>query len=364
MRAKPTTRDYSLVGLDAERAVANGLSAAQWYRSDISRKQMKQLMQRSDGPALRDTAIWGACFLCLGAGVVWLWGSWWVLPFLVCYGVLYGSSTDSRWHECGHGTAFRTRWINDVVYQIACFMILREPTIWRWSHTRHHTDTIVVGRDPEIVATRPPNMLALLSNLFAINNSWVAINKLLLHAAGRLTKEEITFVPEMEQSKVYLVARIWLVINAAVIGLVLYLNSWLPVMLVGPLPTMYGAWLAHIFGLTQHAGMAENVLDHRLNSRTVYMNPVFRFIYWNMNYHVEHHMFPMVPYHRLPLLHEILKGDLPAACPGLFAAYREIIPALLKQRKDPDWHIRRQLPDTAMPIRPARHGEAVSVFAE
>ena len=30
------------------------------------------------------------------------------------------------------------------------------------------------------------------------------------------------------------------------------------------------------------------------------MNPVSRFIYWNMNYHVEHHMFPMVPYHALP----------------------------------------------------------------
>ena len=34
--------------------------------------------------------------------------------------------------------------------------------------------------------------------------------------------------------------------------------------------------------------------------RTVLMNPVSRFIYWNMNYHVEHHMFPMVPYHALP----------------------------------------------------------------
>ena len=54
------------------------------------------------------------------------------------------------------------------------------------------------------------------------------------------------------------------------------------------------------------------MLDHRLNSRTVYMNPVTRFLYWNMNYHVEHHMFPMVPYHALPALHEEIKDDLPA----------------------------------------------------
>jgi fatty acid desaturase len=48
-------------------------------------------------------------------------------------------------------------------------------------------------------------------------------------------------------------------------------------------------------GHLQHAGLADNVLDHRLNTRTVYMNPLSRYVYWNMNYHVEHHMFPMVP---------------------------------------------------------------------
>ena len=33
-----------------------------------------------------------------------------------------------------------------------------------------------------------------------------------------------------------------------------------------------------MFGMTQHAGLDEDVLDHRLNSRTIYMNPVFRFM--------------------------------------------------------------------------------------
>ena len=71
-----------------------------------------------------------------------------------------------------------------------------------------------------------------------------------------------------------------------------------------------------LIGLTQHVGLAEDVLDHRLNSRTVYMNPMIRFIYWNMNYHVEHHMFPMVPYHALPRLHEVIKHDCPTPYPS------------------------------------------------
>ena len=72
-------------------------------------------------------------------------------PGLVVYGALYGGAADPRWHECGHGTAFRTSWLNELVYFPASFMLLREPTVWRWSHVRHHSDTIVVGRDAEIV---------------------------------------------------------------------------------------------------------------------------------------------------------------------------------------------------------------------
>jgi hypothetical protein len=56
-------RDYSLVGEDGRRAVEIGLASAEWYHSDVPRKVMKDLMQRSDGPALRDTvvcvAVWG-----------------------------------------------------------------------------------------------------------------------------------------------------------------------------------------------------------------------------------------------------------------------------------------------------------------
>ena len=95
---------------------------------------------------------------------------------------------------------------------------------------------------------------------------------------------------------------------------------------------------------------AEDVLDHRLNSRTVLMNPILRFIYWNMNYHVEHHMFPMVPYHQLPKLYEDMKPYTPAANTSVIDAYREIIPALLRQAKDPSYAISRKLPDGVAPM--------------
>ena len=363
MAMVPTKRDYSLLGRDAQAAVANGLSAAEWYHTEIPRKQMKELMKREDGPAIRDTAIWFTSLILFGGLGVYFWGTWWAVPFFLAYGVLYGSASDSRWHECGHGTAFKTMWMNDVVYQVACFMIMRNPVTWRWSHTRHHTDTVIVGRDPEIAVMRPPDLLRLVLNFFGILDVWHAVIDMVRNAFGVISAAEKTFIPEMEQPKAIRIARIWFAIYLATISLSFYLGSILPLMLIG-LPRLYGAWHHVLTGLLQHGGLADNVTDHRLNSRTVYMNPISRFIYWNMNYHVEHHMFPMVPYHALPRLHAMIKHDLPAPNSSMLHGYREMIPAFLRQLRNEDYFLKRDLPPTAKPYRQEFHSDALVHAAE
>ena len=141
------------------------------------------------------------------------------------------------------------------------------------------------------------------------------------------------------------------------------MHSILPLMVIG-LPRFYGAWHHVMTGVLQHAGLAENVLDHRLNSRTVYMNPISRFIYWNMNYHVEHHMYPMVPYHRLPELHEMIKDDLPTPNSSIWQAYKEALPVLKRQLAYEDFFLKRDLPPTAKPYREEFHRDALGTPAE
>ena len=353
-----TKRDYSLLGPNAARAVENGLAAADWYHTDITRQQMKSLMKREDQPAIRDTLILFGAMLVFAAIGVALWPSRWSAPFWLAYGVLYGSAMDSRWHECGHGTPFRTAKYNDWVYQIASFCMVRNPVTWRWSHARHHTDTVIVGRDPEIVAMRPPALFRIFLNFFGILDAFHGWQRMIVNASGKLETEEATYIPQSEHHKVIRVARIWVVIYAAVIAVAVVMQSIMPLMIIG-LPRLYGAWHHVMTGILQHAGLADNVIDHRLNSRTVYMNPVSRFIYWNMNYHVEHHMFPMVPYHRLAQLHELIKQDAPAANPSILHAYKEVWPILLRQLRYHDDFLTRALPPTARPYRTDLHEGAL-----
>jgi Na+-transporting NADH:ubiquinone oxidoreductase subunit F len=335
--------DYSLVGDNAARAVERGLAEADWYQTPVPRERLRQLLERRDGPAVRHTLMWFALLGLTAWGTVSLWGTWWVvLPYMI-YAVLYATASDSRWHEAGHGTAFATDWLNNLLYEIASFMVMRESVVWRWSHTRHHSDTIIVGRDPEIQIPRPPAMASQIASLVCIGSYRGYFTSVLRHALGRTTAHERTFIPDSAFPAIHRNARIILAVYLITIGASAMLTSWVPVFLV-ILPHFFGTWLMIVHNTPQHAGLAENVLDHRLNCRTVYMNPVSRFIYWNMNYHVEHHMFPLVPYHALPLLHELIREDCPPPYAGLLAAWREILPAVLRQVKDPAYHVKRTLP--------------------
>src|SRR5664279_3509544 len=157
-------RDYSLTGVVNGRVVAldddhlEDQVEETWWHPALERKELKALMQRSDGPAIRHFALWIVLLVASGYAAVRSWKTRWAIPAFLAFGTIY-SSSDARWHECGHGTPFRTRWLNEIFYQISSFMTLREAVLWRWSHARHHTHTYVVGLDPEIQVMRPADLL-------------------------------------------------------------------------------------------------------------------------------------------------------------------------------------------------------------
>lgn len=341
-------KNYSLLGPESIKAVQDGLAEATWYQAPVSRAQMRELLERKDGPAIRDTIIWFGLLFGSGYFIYILWGTWWAVIPIMVYSVLYASSSDSRWHESSHGTAFKTDWMNNWLYEISSFMVFRNSVSWRWSHTRHHSDTSIVGRDPEIAVPRPPDIKGIFLNLFAFKSAPPEFKRCVKHFIGKIDEEEKEYLPKSQYNNAILVSRIWVLIYISVIVLAIYLQSWLPLFYIG-LPTLLGSYMITVYGLTQHAGLAENVLDHRLNCRTVYMNRVNRFLYWNMNYHLEHHMFPLVPYHNLPKLHELVKGYCPTPYNGILEAYKEIIPAILKQVNDPHYFVERTLPEGSEP---------------
>jgi fatty acid desaturase len=276
------------------------------------------------------------------------WGTWWSLLFFLIYGNIWGCA-DALWHETGHRTAFKSKFWNDFFYYIASFMDNFEPIRWRYSHFHHHTHTIFTDPlDFEIHVQKPTDLIMFFSWYVPFSGFLFFTKSLhwetLKHAFGVTTEVMKVCIPEKERSKCRWSARshvfIWVTITLASI----YFQSWLP-LLFFVLPNFYGKTLISLFGLTQHAGLQENVKDHRYTTRTVILNPIFSFLYWQMEYHIEHHMFPQVPSYNLPKLHEMIKDQMPPARRGLWGAYKEIIPALVKQAKDPKYQISSAVPN-------------------
>lgn len=321
---------------------------AVWYSCPVGRTELKALIRRSNGPALRVFALWLGLLAVAGVVAFCSWGTWWAVPAFFVYGVLYAVA-DHRHHELSHGTAFRTRWLNEMFYHLCAFMTLREGFYYRWSHSRHHTHTLLVGRDPEIAAPRPPNVVAQFLDFVFLHDGYIQAGRLLRNASGDLTEDGKHFVPEGQRRPVIWASRAYIAIILGVIAACIVTGSILPAMFV-VLPRFYGGFFCQVFNLTQHAGLDEDIFDHRLNTRTVIMNPVFSFLYANMNYHIEHHMFPMVPFYRLPELHALIKADCPPPYAGVCSVWAELLPTLIRQRRNPAFFVARQLPAHTAPM--------------
>ena len=164
------------------------------------------------------------------------------------------------------------------------------------------------------------------------------------HALGIKTQVVKDCVPPKEYSKLGISARIFVLFWILIISSSIYFTTWLPVLYL-LLPFIYGSTLIHSVHFVQHAGLANNVMDHRLTTRSVKLNPLLNFLCWNMEYHLEHHMFPMVPAYNLKKLHNVVKDQMPKPKNGFLDAYKEILPAIFKQAYDPNYRLEVKLPN-------------------
>src|SRR5688572_315775 len=117
----------------------------------LARADFRELLKRSDGPGLRRLAGHIAASAATGVLVhVAL-----VNPVLAVLAMLLHGFVlvllFAPMHECTHGTAFRTRWLNGLVGSICGFVLLRPSLYFKWRHAAHHSYTQDPARDPDLV---------------------------------------------------------------------------------------------------------------------------------------------------------------------------------------------------------------------
>ena len=131
---------------------------------------------------------------------------------------------------------------------------------------------------------------------------------------GRLEGEweHSLFPPEATQKRRQLFnwSRFLLVGHGLILAVAIVFDWWLLPVLTTFAP-FYGGGLRYLCNNLQHAGLQDNVPNFRLCCRTVILNSFTSFLYWQRNYHTEHHMYAGVPCYNLPRLHRLIEHEMP-----------------------------------------------------
>ena len=319
-----------------------------WFLCEIDKQLLKSLSKRSDKLPL----IWFSSYfiLLIGAGTatVLTWGSGWAVLFIGVYSLIWGCAA-SGVHETCHKTPFRTRWLNELTLWVFGWMVQMEPVSVRWGHAGHHSFTHFDKGDTELSEPNPVTWWVLLKIGSGLGGAWFYWKALVAQAFGFVTDEMREVIPANKVPLAIRNARLMVIIYAAMIVWAFIAQSWLPIVLTF-VPRFVGGPVTGLFHLTQHTCLQMNVKDHRYSSRSFTASPLTRFFYFNMNYHVEHHMFPMVPFYNLPKLNAALKHQLPEPCAGLWGVFSEIVLAVKVQQHDPHFFIRKVVPASPIPV--------------
>ena len=288
----------------------------------IARKRLREFTRRNDWVGL----IWltgHVSAVGISGYLVYLTlGTLWVAPAIFIHGLCV-TFLYSPMHECSHGTAFRSRWINETVYWFVCLIYLSTPTWYRFKHAAHHAHTQIRGKDPDMVLPTPATFGQYVLYCSGLPMMYRFIGSLVRHASGRISPKDYGWLPENKRPRVILESRIALAVYASVGVAAVAFGSSAP-LIYWLIPRLVSVPLMPWLRMAEHTGCAEGS-DIRTNTRTTKANPLLRFFFWNMPYHAEHHLCPSVPFHRLPALHRAVGDQLHEIAQGYVAVHRYVI---------------------------------------
>jgi fatty acid desaturase len=288
----------------------------------VPAETLKALSQRSDAKGALHLAGHAGLIGLAMALVLAVRHSLWVLPAMALLGI-FEVALFTPLHETTHRTPFRARGLNRALGIVAGFVLILPPEWFRHFHMAHHRHTQDPDRDPELMGAKPLTRRGYWWKLSGLPYWLAEIRMLVATARGRA---DDYWIPGSErpavirEARLYLAAYALLALGAIVTGSTLPLLLWVIPVLLGQ-PAL--RWVL----MAEHTGCPLGP-DRFANTRTTVAGKAFCFLFWNANYHAEHHLVPSVPFHALPRLHEEVKARLGRIDPSYAAAHQGIRAAL------------------------------------
>jgi len=305
----------------------NPSESIRWYRTPVEKEVLRELTRRSDWKGLLQSGGFLSIMVLTAVLVFWSVNVW---PWLITAALLFVHGTVCAFcvnamHELSHTTVFNNKALNGFFLYLFSFIGWINPVVFKASHTKHHHFTLYPPRDLEVLPDGYPAASTFLRTFIDPVGFAKLLGATCRHAAGKLNSPwEKSLFPSAESRKpivswarILLAGHLLILIGSALAG-------WWMVPVVVSLTPLYGRWLQFLCNETQHTGLPGNIPDWRVCARSVQLNPLLGFVYWHMQYHIEHHMYASVPCYNLRKLYKAIKQDVPRRA-GLVGTWRDLL---------------------------------------
>jgi len=265
----------------------------------LSPAELRALSARSDQPALRQLGIHLGILLVTGLMVAFAPGIW-LLPAMFLFG-LAQVTLFAPAHECMHRTAFASPRLNAIVGWLAAAPSLLNLDFYRAFHLAHHRHTQHPEKDPELDAIAPDDIPGYLIRVSGL--TYWELRLRVIRDAWMDDMSEYEFISAEQSGRIINSVRL---MSALMVGgalLSAYLFGWRTPLIFWIIPQIIAQPVLRAYLLAEHTG-CKHEANGLINTRTTLTNKVVRTLMWNMPFHAEHHLYPSIPFHRLPDAHE------------------------------------------------------------
>ena len=263
-------------------------------------------------------------------------------------------------HDCGHGSFSRSRFVNLLVGHYASILCCMPYLPWKYVHAEHHVWAGNAERDPGLAIVRRARSGQLPWILKHTWKIWLPIAAVAQHVVywaypitelrrGKLRGPRVWYCA----ASVALLAIVYVALHALAPELFRFGNF-------APGIALY-LIMVELVNLPHHVGLTSfderlPLWEQHLPTRSCYYPPVLsEFLMLNFNFHIEHHLFPNLPWYRLRTARALV-------FPQLGVRYRQTrgFNWLIRARKRHLIDVLAQNADDLESVRPVRGADAAN----
>ncbi len=300
----------------------------------ISSAQITHWSRNNPIVATAKVTAYFASLLVLGASVLAAEEVFVQAILVAALGVVFAHGLELQ-HEALHGNLFESEKLNRIIGFFLGAPMLVSFTHYRVQHLHHHK-YVGTERDQELFNYAPQSLANPVSLIVRAWN-FLRIPTFLVTALNILQND----YPELAKGKFrrHIWVEYFLLLSFLIAGLCGVVIFGIDhILLIWFLPWLVVAELVHfMIEVPEHIGCRRTAKSILKNTRSYPSNMMWEYVSNQNNYHIEHHLFPAVPAHRLRKIHPYIKKAQGHCTGSYFEALREIRQAVRDSNTGLQW---------------------------